>query len=56
MKTEEEIEALIFDGAEVVDIRNMQVPQRVLSVNSVPSTSQESQEQRRCLATLVYRK
>ncbi|XP_055500905.1 uncharacterized protein LOC129702872 [Leucoraja erinacea] len=56
VKTEEEIEALIFDGAEVVDIRNMQVPQRVLSVNSVPSTSQESQEQRRCLATLVYLK
>ncbi|XP_069745965.1 uncharacterized protein [Narcine bancroftii] len=56
VKTEEEIEALIFDGAEVVDIHNMQVPQQVLSVNSVPSTSHESDEQRRCLATLVYLK
>ncbi|XP_062907133.1 uncharacterized protein LOC134348133 isoform X2 [Mobula hypostoma] len=56
VKAEEEIEALIFDGAEVVDIRNMQVPQRVLSVNSVPSTLHESDEQRRCLATLVYLK
>ncbi|XP_051869720.1 uncharacterized protein LOC127569274 isoform X2 [Pristis pectinata] len=56
VKTEEEIEALIFDGAEVVDIHNMQVPQRVLSVNSVPSTLHESDEQRRCLATLVYLK
>ncbi|XP_072900578.1 uncharacterized protein [Hemitrygon akajei] len=56
VKAEEEIEALIFDGAEVVDIHNMQVPQRVLSVNSVPSTLHESDEQRRCLATLVYLK
>ncbi|XP_072370262.1 BEN domain-containing protein 2-like isoform X2 [Scyliorhinus torazame] len=56
VKTEEEVETLIFDGAEVVDIHNVGIPQGPLSLNDICSTSQVCDEQRRCLATLVYLK
>ncbi|GCC27501.1 uncharacterized protein [Chiloscyllium punctatum] len=56
VKTEEEVEALIFDGAEVVDIHSVGIPQQPLSLTDVPSTSQVHDEHRRCLATLVYLK
>ncbi|XP_078415514.1 uncharacterized protein LOC144691364 isoform X2 [Cetorhinus maximus] len=56
VKTEEEIEALIFDGAEVVDIHNVGIRQGPLPLNDVLSTPQVHDEQRRCLATLVYLK
>ncbi|XP_067848388.1 uncharacterized protein [Heptranchias perlo] len=52
VKIEEETEALIFDGAEIVDIHNV----GLLSRNDVPSSSDKSDEQRRCLAALVYLK
>ncbi|XP_078088500.1 uncharacterized protein LOC144506362 [Mustelus asterias] len=56
VKAEEKVKALIFDGAEVVDIHNVGIPQGPLSLNDVHSTSQVCEEQRRCLATLVYLK
>ncbi|XP_048458656.1 BEN domain-containing protein 2-like isoform X9 [Rhincodon typus] len=56
VKTEDEVEALIFDGAEVLDVHNVGIPQQPLSLTDVPTTSQVHDEHRRCLATLVYLK
>ncbi|XP_059506389.1 BEN domain-containing protein 2-like isoform X2 [Stegostoma tigrinum] len=56
VKAEEEVEALIFDGAELVDIHNVGIPQQPLSLTDVPTTSQVHDEHRRCLATFVYLK